>query len=112
MTTPTRRARSFQSHVVAWLKDQYARTSIPVLVVAALTLTVSIATYWLQKSAYNRPELAASGGTIHVDSDPIIEDLDWTNIGRKPARNGVATLFSIGEDGASKQQLGKRQSLG
>jgi hypothetical protein len=49
-----------------------------VLVVGILTLTVAVANYCLQKNAYNRPELAASGGTIYLERDPITAELNWT----------------------------------
>jgi hypothetical protein len=104
--------RRLRSHVTAWVCAQYGRTSIPVLTVAVLTLLVGIANYCLQRSAYNRPELAASGGTINLAADPIMQELNWNNVGSKPARNGVATLFSVGEDGTSRQQIAQSQIFG
>jgi hypothetical protein len=57
-------------HIRAWLCDQYSRTSIPVLVIGVLTLVVASANYWMQRTAYNRPELAASKGTMRLDLNP------------------------------------------
>jgi hypothetical protein len=97
-------------HFRAWVKDQYTRTSLPVLVVGILTLTVAVANYCLQKNAYNRPELAASGGTIYLERDPITAELNWTNVGKKPARDGKVTLFQMSENGV-RNQIGEGEVL-
>jgi hypothetical protein len=36
----------------------------------------------------------------------------WNNIGRKPARRGGATLFTVSEDGAQREKLGQASITG
>jgi hypothetical protein len=93
-------------HFRAWVKDQYSRTSLPVLIVGILTLTVAIANYCLQKSA-NRPELASTGGDINLAQvHPKIAELEWSNIGKKPARRGTVTVFTL-SNGTRHTKLGE-----
>jgi len=84
--------------------DFYTRwtfwTALAAVIVGIIGVLVS---YFLQTT---RPELAASGGTIHLE-DSITEELNWTNIGKKPARSGSATVFILGDDGLSKHKVGE-----
>ena len=94
-------------YIRTWLREQYGRTSIPVLVVGILTLIVSVANYSIQRSSYNKPELAPAGAMMHFDLSPKIAELHWLNIGKKPARNGTVTLFIFAEDRTRPHKLGE-----
>lgn len=94
-------------HVWHWLRQQYDRTSIPVLIVGVLTLSVSIANYWIQKNAYDRPELAAQTGQMRLDLNPKQAVFQFTNIGKKPARNAALTLFIVGDGLMPRRKVGQ-----
>ena len=78
-------------------------------------LTFTILGYSLQKHG-NQPELASAGARLDL-SEPKSVLLEFTNIGRSPARRVSATLFGVDKEKdrnhklklgeASKQEPGK-----
>jgi hypothetical protein len=103
-----------------WFTQQREKTPMLMLSVGLCTLAVAatglaftIAGYLLQRHA-NQPELASAGPSADFHNDPKSVSLEFTNIGKKPARRGVATLFGVDKDKdwAHKQQLGEAAIVG
>jgi hypothetical protein len=65
----------------------------------------------LQQSG-NRPNLASALPRINANVHPESLVVYWNNIGRKPARLGSATLFTVSEDGAQREKLGQASITG
>jgi hypothetical protein len=88
----------------AWLEEASKRAWVLILLVGVVSLGFVVANYRLQLNA-NRPELITAGPRINLNTHPESLVVYWGNIGRKPARRGIATLFTVSEDRKQKQKI-------
>jgi hypothetical protein len=69
-----------------------------VLLVAGTSLYLTITS--------NRPELVATNASLYNQSNGKSGvQFSWINIGKRPARQGAATLFSVSDDGNRYDKL-------
>jgi hypothetical protein len=67
---------------------------------------------WFFPITDRRPELASTGADINLSQvHPKVAELDWSNIGPKPASGGNVTIFTF-SSGKRKNELGKGQITG
>jgi hypothetical protein len=102
-----------------WFKQQLEKTSILMLFVGLCTIVITatglgftIAGYILQKHG-SQPELASAGSRVDL-RDPKSVLLEFTNIGKRPARRVFATFFGVNKDRNwnDKQKLGEASKQG
>jgi hypothetical protein len=103
-----------------WFIQQWEKTPILMLGVGLCTIAITatglgftIAGYLLQRHA-NQAELASAGPWAELRADPKFVVLGFTNIGKKPARRVLATLFGVdkNKDWTRKQKLGEGAIVG
>jgi hypothetical protein len=70
-----------------------------------------IANYRLQLNA-NRPELITAGPRINLNTHPESLVVYWDNVGRKPARRGSATLFTVSKDSKRQERIRTAEIMG
>jgi DNA invertase Pin-like site-specific DNA recombinase len=94
------RSRRFKE----WFTLQLEKTSMLMLCIGLCTIAITatsliftISGYRLQTRA-NQPDLATAGPRADLRSESRAVELEFTNIGKKTARHGSATLFGVGTD--------------
>ena len=97
-----------------WLAEKDARRQRWVkaaAILAGLAVVVALLS-WFFPITDQRPELASSGGNMTlVPTRPKVANLQWSNIGTKPARGGTVTIFTF-SSGKRQAELGKSEIIG
>jgi hypothetical protein len=95
-TTQAVSSPSWSARVIDWLEVGGKRVGIPALIVSLAALYFVVANYRLTVAA-NRPDLASNGFNVELAARPPHVEVHLENIGRKIARRGIATLFSLAQ---------------
>jgi hypothetical protein len=97
-----------------WLSEKDARRQRWVkaaAILAGLAVVVALLA-WFFPITDHQPELASTGGDINLaQRHPKIAELQWSNIGPKPARDGTVTIFTF-SGGKRQTELGKGKITG
>jgi hypothetical protein len=80
------------------------------LIVASLSLLVSYCAYH-RLAASDRPKFVTLTSRLLAGEHQTL-DLSWKNVGKKPARNGKAKVFALGEDDKRGDLLGEAEMRG
>ena len=97
-----------------WLSEKDARRQRWVKAAAILAgLAVVVAFLaWFFPITDHQPELASTGSDINLaQGHPKIAELQWSNIGPKPARDGTVIIFTF-SSGKRQAELGKSKITG
>jgi hypothetical protein len=97
-----------------WLSEKDTRRQWWVKAAAILAGAAVVVAFlaWFFPIADHRPELASTGGDINlVQVHPKVAELQWSNIGKKPARGGTVTIFTF-STGKRLAELGKGKITG
>jgi hypothetical protein len=89
----TEPGRDWRARAWEWLETGGKRVGIPALIVSTVALYFVVANYRLTVAA-NRPELASNGLRLPQERPPSVL-VGFENVGKKIARGGTATLYSL-----------------
>jgi hypothetical protein len=96
---------------VCWLwngvKEHWKKTSLFVLAAALASALISFLNYRLQLKS-NEPQLASTGSVVALRAHPISVQLNFMNIGKRPAKGAIVTLFSVNEAHTRGPKLGEK----
>jgi hypothetical protein len=91
--------------VCDFVKTQWQRTSLFVLVVVVFSAVIAFWNYRLQLKS-SEPQLASAQASVALqDHHPILIHLNLRNIGKRPAKRITGTLFSFSEAHTRGQKL-------
>jgi hypothetical protein len=79
------------------LEEWGKRAWVAVLLLSMVSLFFVILTYRSQRTS-NRPELASAVANIYWDQNPVRARFNFASTGRKTARRGTASLFTVTND--------------
>ena len=94
---------------MSWLREKRKRATWKVWIAPALTLIViSIAsTNLILTITANRPDLVFINAML--SPPPEMLTISWTNMGKRSALRGTATLFTVSDDGYRHEKFGQRE---
>jgi hypothetical protein len=86
-----------------FFKTQWQRTSLFVLAVVVFSAVIAFWNYRLQLKS-SEPQLASAGSVVSL-SHPIYVELYFSNIGKRPTKQGTVSLFPFNQAHTRGQKL-------
>ena len=90
-------------------KDKWDRRKIWIApFLTLIVIGIALFNVWLTSQA-NRPDLVPTNALMYLNSSvpiPAVATIGWTNIGKRSALRGTATLFTVSNDGRRYQKFG------
>jgi hypothetical protein len=105
VTAPTNQNVAVRTlrRVCGFVKTQWQRTSLFVLIVVVFSAVIAFRNYQLQLKS-SEPQLVSAGPAVTL-VHPVLVYLDLRNIGKRPAQRIAGTLFSFSEAHTRGQKL-------